>query len=91
MSDGTTRDLGEFVGRDGVPGKDGADFANVEIDYDGERTIIIRGQGGEIRKHLPIPLDRGYWRDGMDRYQIRRLAIGRDTTLKCFSHLVSIN
>ena len=33
----------------------------------------------------------GYWRDGMDRYQIRRLAIGRDTTLKCFSHLVSIN
>lgn len=60
-----TTSKGETLRLGHVVGKDGADFSNVEIDYDGERTIIIRGQGGEIRKHLPIPLDRGYWRDGM--------------------------
>lgn len=65
MSDGTTRDLGEFVGKDGAPGKDGADLSEVEFDYDGERTLTIRGRGVEIVKHLPIPMDRGYYRDGM--------------------------
>lgn len=45
-------------------GKDGADFSKCEIEYDGERTIIIRGEGGEIRKRVDIPLDRGYWREG---------------------------
>jgi hypothetical protein len=67
MSDGTTRDLGEFVGKDGAPGKDGrdgADFSGVEFDYDGERTLTIRGKGGEIVKRLPIPMDKGYYRDG---------------------------
>src|SRR5690606_23911953 len=46
-------------------GKDGADFSEASIDYDGERTITIKGKGGEIVKHVPIPLDRGYWREGM--------------------------
>lgn len=60
--------LGTVVGKDGdkgADGKNGADFTNVEIDYDGERSLIIRGAGGEIVKHLPIPIDRGYWREGM--------------------------
>lgn len=46
-------------------GKDGADFADVTFDYDGERTLTIRGKGGDIVKTMPIPLDRGYWREGM--------------------------
>jgi len=45
-------------------GKDGADFSEVSIDYDGERTITIKGRGGEIVKRVPIPLDRGYWSPG---------------------------
>lgn len=57
--------LGKVIGSDGEKGKDGADFTNVEIDYDGERTLTIRGTGGEIVKTLPIPIDRGYWRDGL--------------------------
>lgn len=57
--------LGRVVGKDGAPGKDGADFSDVEFDYDGERGLIIRGKGGELVKRLPIPIDRGYWRDGM--------------------------
>lgn len=57
--------LGKVIGSDGDKGKDGADFTSVEIDYDGERTLTIRGTGGEIVKTLPIPIDRGYWRDGL--------------------------
>jgi hypothetical protein len=60
--------LGAVIGKDGAPGrdgKDGADFTDAEIDYDGERTIVIRGKGGELKKRLPIPMDKGYWREGM--------------------------
>lgn len=57
--------LGAVIGKDGAPGKDGADFSDVEFDYDGERGLIIRSRnGGEIVKRLPIPIDRGYWQDG---------------------------
>lgn len=64
MTDGRTKSLGVVIGAPGKDGKDGADFTDVEFDYDGERTLIIRGKGGEIKKRLPIPIDRGYWREG---------------------------
>jgi hypothetical protein len=57
--------LGKVVGKDGEPGNDGADFSDASLDYDGERGLIIRGKGGEIVRRLPIPLDKGYWREGM--------------------------
>ena len=72
MTDGRTKSLGLVVGKDGAAGrdgKDGADFTHVEIEYDGERTIIVRGKDGEIRKNVPVPLDRGYWREGMESKQ----------------------
>ncbi len=59
--------LGRVVGSDGAPGqngRDGADFTEVEIEYDGERGLTIRGKGGEIVKCLPIPIYIGYWREG---------------------------
>lgn len=62
LSSGEQKSLGPVVGRDG---KDGADFSEFEFDYDGERTITIKGRGGEITKRVPVPLDRGYWREGM--------------------------
>ena len=62
LTNGEQKSLGPVVGRDG---KDGADFSGVEIDYDGERAITIKGRGGEITKRVPLPLDRGYWREGM--------------------------
>jgi hypothetical protein len=72
MSDGTTRDLGVFVGKDGVngkdgaAGKDGADLSDLSIELEG-RTITVKAKGGEIAKSftLPIPLDAGFYRDGM--------------------------
>lgn len=62
LTSGETKNLGPVVGRDG---KDGADFTDFDIDYDGDRTITIKGRGGEITKRVPVPLDRGYWREGM--------------------------
>lgn len=67
MTDGRMKNLGPVVGKDGKPGengKDGADFSDVEIDYDGERTVTIKGRGGEIVKRIPLPLDKGYWSEG---------------------------
>lgn len=64
FTDGRMKSLGVVVGKDGAPGRDGADFSDVSIDYDGERTITIKGRGGEIVKRVPIPLDRGYWSPG---------------------------
>lgn len=67
MTDGRTKSLGVVIGKDGAPGrdgKDGADFSEVELEYDGERTLTIKGKGGVIVKRLPIPIDRGYWREG---------------------------
>jgi hypothetical protein len=65
---GETVRLGKVLGKDGEKGqdgRDGTDLAEVEFDYDGERGLVIRGIRGEIVKHLPIPLDRGYWREGL--------------------------
>lgn len=65
---GETVRLGKVLGKDGEKGqdgRDGTDLAEVEFDYDGERGLVIRGTRGEIVKHLPIPLDRGYWREGL--------------------------
>jgi len=62
---GAAINLGCVVGKNGERGKDGADFSNATLDYDGARGLIIRGAGGEIVKRLPIPMDAGYWRDGM--------------------------
>jgi hypothetical protein len=56
--------LGVVVGRDGATGKDGADFTDATFDYDGVRTLTIKGRGGEITKTLPVPIDRGYWAEG---------------------------
>lgn len=68
MSDGTTRDLGEFVGKDGAPGKDGRDgVAMPTVEWDGERTVTVKAASGEVLQvaKLAIPMDRGYYRDGM--------------------------
>ena len=52
-------------GRDGSPGSDGLGIEDAEIDYDGERTIIVRLSRGDRVKEskivLPIVIDRGVW------------------------------
>lgn len=65
-SKGVPMNLGKVVGKDGNDGKPGADFSEASIDYDGERGLIIRGKGGaEIVRRLPIPMNKGFWRESM--------------------------
>lgn len=69
MTDGRMKSLGSVVGRDGAPGKDGADFSDATLEYDGERSLTVRGKGGDLVKRMPIPIDRGYWAEGKSAEQ----------------------
>ena len=60
-----TTTKGETINLGVVVGKDGADFSDAELDYDGQRGLIIRGKGGQIVKRMPLPMDGGFWREGM--------------------------
>lgn len=64
FTDGRMKELGQVVGKDGQPGRDGrdgADLTDVSMEFDGERTVTVKGRTGEVSKRLPIPLWRGYW------------------------------
>jgi len=54
-------------GKDGTDGKDGLGFDDLDVVYDGERTLTVRFMQGErIREFpclLPIMLDRGVYKD----------------------------
>jgi hypothetical protein len=69
LSDGSTRDLGVVVGKDGLDGKDGADgapgepgkdgsdglgFDDLEIVHDGERSFAFKLVQGERAKEFPF-------------------------------------
>jgi hypothetical protein len=68
LTDGTQRDLGKVVGKDGDNGKPGLGFEDLDIVYDGERSFVFRLQRGEQKEEfavlIPIVLDRGVWKDG---------------------------
>ncbi|MDW9773079.1 hypothetical protein GOA89_14710 [Sinorhizobium meliloti] len=70
MSDGTTKDLGLVVGKDGDPGKDGFGFEDLDAAYDGEKTITLKFTQGERVKEfaftMPVVIDRGVYRDGTE-------------------------
>lgn len=76
LSDGTTKDLGEFVGKDGAKGQDGKDglgFDDFSADYDGERTVTLKWvRGDQVKEYswtLPVVIHKGFWRDGMEAKQ----------------------
>ena len=72
MSDGTTRDLGIFVGKDGEPGKPGRDGFNLE-DFDAAvmddgRTVLLSFDRGDLSYKVelgfPVMLYKGVFKDG---------------------------
>lgn len=67
MTNGVAHKLGNVVGKDGEKGKDGQDLSDISLDFDGHRTITVKAKSGEIAKayKLGIPLDAGYYREGM--------------------------
>ena len=42
-------------------GRDGVDLTELSVDFDGERTVTVKGRTGEVTKRVPVPLWRGYW------------------------------
>lgn len=79
LSDGSTKDFGEIIGRDGrdgEPGKDGRDgFGFDELDacvLDDDRTIELSFRRGDEEKAFtfkwPTPIDRGVYKAG-ETYQ----------------------
>lgn len=74
LTDGSVKELGVVVGRDGTPGapgepgKDGKDalgIENLDVTYDGERTFTFEWTGHDRREQrvfvVPLVLDRGVY------------------------------
>ncbi len=76
MSDGTTKDMGVFVGKDGKDGdqgKDGSDglgFEDMEFTTDEHGRPVAKFQRGDVVKTIQLPclIDRGPYRSG-ETYQ----------------------
>ena len=69
MSDGTTKDLGVFVGKDGDPGRDGADglgFEDMTFETDEHGRVVAKFQRGDVIKSVRLPgiVDRGPFKSG---------------------------
>jgi hypothetical protein len=74
MTDGSTRNVGPVVGKDAEPGKqgdpglDGLGFDDLNVAYDGERTItLVFERGDQVKAFplvLPIVLERGVFKVG---------------------------
>lgn len=79
MSDGSTKDLGVFVGKDGEHGRDGADgkdgadglgFDDMDFETDDHGRVLAKFQRGDVVKSVRLPgiVDRGPYKPG-DGYE----------------------
>lgn len=54
--------------KDGEPGRDGLGFDDLAVEYDGEKTITLKMQRGDVVKEanivMPINIDRGIFKEG---------------------------
>ncbi|ARC37892.1 hypothetical protein A6J80_17415 [Paracoccus yeei] len=75
MSDGTTKDLGAFVGKDGEPGRDGVDgrdgadglgFEDMDFVTDDHGRVLAKFTRGDVVKSVRLPgiVDRGPYKAG---------------------------
>ncbi len=78
LTDGSLRELGPVVGKDGERGRDGQDgadgvgFDDLDVAYDGERGITLRFTKGErvVERSfsLPVVIDRGVYAAGKEYF-----------------------
>lgn len=65
LSDGTHKNLGPVIGKDGA---DGLGFEDMDVLHDGEGGVTFKfGRAGQVKEfpfQFPIPTYKGYWRDG---------------------------
>lgn len=54
--------------KDGKDGRDGVGFDDLQLDFDGERDVVLKFIRGEVAKvfnlHFPVPISKGVWREG---------------------------
>lgn len=65
MSDGTTKDLGQFVGEDG---RDGLGFEDATLELDGGDAVLKLVRDGKVKElRIPLPTMQhiGFWQTGM--------------------------
>lgn len=71
LSNGEAKNIGRVVGKDGEPGRDGVGFDDLSVEYDGERSFLLKFKRGEIEKvfriDIPVMLYRGVFKAG-DEY-----------------------
>jgi len=57
-------------GKNGADGRDGIGFDDLSFEFDGERTVTLKFQRGDVIKTFdltfPVIIDRGVYRDGME-------------------------
>lgn len=71
MTDGTVKTVGAIVGKDGAPGQDGKDgrdgfsLEDLSVEFDGERTALLKFSRGDVVKtaelRFPVVIDRGVY------------------------------
>jgi hypothetical protein len=70
LSNGEAVKLGPVVGKDGEPGADAVGFDDLDVAYDGEKTVTLKFTRGEIVKEfpivMPVVIDRGVFKDGTE-------------------------
>lgn len=70
MTDGSVRELGKVVGRDGDPGENGVGFDDLEVLHDGVRGFKFRFvRGAQVKEYgfnVAVVLDRGVWVEERD-------------------------
>lgn len=74
LSDGSTKNLGKIVGKDGepgtpgAPGRDGLGFKDMSATFDGERgfgfRFVLEDRVEELKFTVPFVLYRGVWKPG---------------------------
>jgi hypothetical protein len=66
--DGSLREAGLVVGRDGKDGEPGMGFDDLEVTFDGHRTMVFKFTRGEKAKEfsflIPVPLYREVFEEG---------------------------
>jgi hypothetical protein len=71
--DGSVRQAGLVVGRDGKDGEPGMGFDDLEVGFDGHRTMVFKFTRGEKTKEfsflLPVPLYREVFKEGTTYYR----------------------
>lgn len=85
-SDGSTDDLGEYVGRDGAAGErgkdglDGVGFDDMSLVFDEEGIMIKFAKGENVKQErLPVPFYRGVFKEGQTYHAGNCVSYGGST------------